>query len=259
MVSTKLPRDSSDSMSTATETLKEEQQLLATLSSPERLSWAVNRFEGRFALTTSFGIQSAVLLHMLSNLKDGESVPVIWVDTGYLPKETYQYSETLQELLNIRLVVAQSSISPARMEAVEGRLWETGSVQDLEAYHRIRKVEPLEQAFSSLDIRCWASGVRRGQTNHRGQMTWLDPIRGRLSLRPLLDWTPKDVFYYMQNNDLPQHPLFERGYSTVGDWHSSGPDADSLSGRETRFGGLKQECGIHLPSHAVEGMMGDGI
>ena len=96
MVSTKLPRDSSDSMSTATETLKEEQQLLATLSSPERLSWAVNRFEGRFALTTSFGIQSAVLLHMLSSLKDGDSVPVIWVDTGYLPEETYQYSETLQ-------------------------------------------------------------------------------------------------------------------------------------------------------------------
>ena len=61
--------------------LKEEQQLLATLSSPERLSWAVNRFEGHFALTTSFGIQSAVLLHMLSGLKDGDSVPVIWVDT----------------------------------------------------------------------------------------------------------------------------------------------------------------------------------
>ena len=90
-------------------------------------------------------------------------------------------------------------------------------------------------------------------------MTWLDPIRGRLSLRPLLDWTAKDVFYYMQNNDLPQHPLFDKGYSTVGDWHSSGPDADSLNGRKTRFGGMKQECGIHLPSDAVEGLMGDGI
>ena len=259
MVSTKLPRDSSDSMSSAPGMMNEEREILSALSASERLSWAVNRFEGRFALTTSFGIQSAVLLHMLSCLKNGDLVPVIWVDTGYLPEETYLYSETLQKLLNIRLVVAQSSMSPARMEAVEGRLWETGSVQDLEIYHRIRKVEPLEQAFSSLGIQCWASGVRRGQTDHRDQMTWLDPIRGRLSLRPLLDWTAKDVFYYMQNNDLPQHPLFDKGYSTVGDWHSSGPDADSLNGRKTRFGGMKQECGIHLPSDAVEGLMGDGI
>ena len=259
MVTTKLPRDSSDSMSTVPPLLNEDRKVLATLSAQERLEWAANRFEGRFALTTSFGIQSAVLLHMVSRLKNAESVPVIWVDTGYLPTETYQYVETLQKLLNIRLVVAQSSISPARMEAVQGRLWETGSVQDLELYHRIRKVEPLEQAFSSLQIECWASGVRRGQTDLRDLMTWLDPIRGRLSLRPVLDWSPKDVYYYMQSNDLPQHPLFEQGYSTVGDWHSSGPDAGSASGRDTRFGGLKQECGIHLPSDAVEGMMGDGI
>ena len=90
-------------------------------------------------------------------------------------------------------------------------------------------------------------------------MTWLDPIRQRLSLRPLLTWTPKDVFYYMQEHELPQHPLFDQGYSTVGDWHSSGPDGAELSGRDTRFGGLKQECGIHVPQESAEGMMGDGI
>jgi len=85
-------------------------------------------------------------------------------------------------------------------------------------------------------------------------MTSLDPIRGRMSLRPLLEWTSRDVFYYMQENDLPQHPLFEKGYSTVGDWHSSGPDGLEATGRDTRFAGLKQECGIHVP-----GVMGDGI
>jgi phosphoadenosine phosphosulfate reductase len=101
--------------------------------------------------------------------------------------------------------------------------------------------------------------VRRGQTDHRRAMTVLDPIRERLSLRPLLDWTQKDIYYYMQDNNLPQHPLFEQGYSTVGDWHSSAPDGAELSGRNTRFGGLKQECGIHVPQEAVEGLMGDGI
>ena len=232
---------------------------LDALTPQQRLAWAVDRFGDRFALTTSFGIQSSVLLHMLSELPEAADVPVIWVDTGYLPPETYQYAETLQQRLNIRLVVAQSPISPARMEALHGRLWETGDVKDLEVYLQIRKVEPLERALADLDVQCWASGVRRGQTEHRRQMTWLDPIRQRLSLRPLLTWTPRDVFYYMQEHELPQHPLFDQGYSTVGDWHSSGPDGAELSGRDTRFGGLKQECGIHVPQESAEGMMGDGI
>jgi len=239
--------------------LEEFRGALEPLTPQGRLAWALQRFGGAFALTTSFGIQSSVLLHMLSQLPDGADVPVIWVDTGYLPEETYRYSEQLVEQLKIRLVVAQGSLSPARMEALHGRLWETGQVDDLELYHRIRKVEPLEKALEDLQVSCWASGVRRGQTDHRRLMSWLDPIRERLSLRPLLDWTPKDIFYYMQANNLPQHPLFEQGYSTVGDWHSSGPDGASLSGRDTRFGGLKQECGIHLPEEAVEGLMGDGI
>ena len=241
------------------EDLDASRQALEDLQPAERLAWALDQFGEGFALTTSFGIQSAVLLHMLSQLPGGSSVPVIWVDTGYLPPETYHYSEQLRERLKIRLVVAQSPISPARMEALHGRLWETGSLSDLETYHRIRKVEPLEEALETLKVSCWASGVRRGQTDHRRSMTWLDPIRDRLSLRPLLDWTHRDVYYYMQDNDLPQHPLFDQGYSTVGDWHSSGPDGGDSSGRDTRFGGLKQECGIHVPQEAVENLMGDGI
>ena len=241
------------------EDLDASRQALEGLQPAERLAWALDQFGEGFALTTSFGIQSAVLLHMLSQVPGGSSVPVIWVDTGYLPPETYQYSEQLRERLKIRLVVTQSPMSPARMEALQGRLWETGSLSDLETYHRIRKVEPLEEALETLKVSCWASGVRRGQTDHRRSMTWLDPIRDRLSLRPLLDWTHRDVYYYMQDNDLPQHPLFDQGYSTVGDWHSSGPDGGDSSGRDTRFGGLKQECGIHVPQEAVENLMGDGI
>ena len=232
---------------------------LKPMSPQDRLAWAYQRFGSGFALTTSFGIQSAVLLHMLSQLPDGDAIPVIWVDTGYLPEETYHYSAQLTELLKIRLVVAQSAMSPARMEALHGRLWETGKLDDLERYHQIRKVEPLDRALAQLDVSCWASGVRRVQTDHRRSMTLLDPIRERLSLRPLLDWTQKDIYYYMQDNNLPQHPLFEQGFSTVGDWHSSAPDGSDLSGRNTRFGGLKQECGIHVPQEAVEGLMGDGI
>lgn len=225
---------------------------LRSLSALERMHWGLETFGDGFALTTSFGIQAAVSLHLVSQLE--RPVPVIWVDTGYLPPETYQYSQLLVEHLGLKLHVAQSGVSPARMEALHGRLWETGQVEDLETYHRIRKVEPLDRALNDLKVTCWASGVRGGQTDHRKAMEPVQLVRGRWALRPLLDWNNRDVFYYMQENGLPQHPLFDKGYSTVGDWHSSAPDDGSTSGRATRFGGLKQECGIHLP-----GMAGEGI
>lgn len=222
-----------------------------------RLAWALDTFADGFCLTTSFGIQAAVLLHMVSSLGDsreGPGIPVIWVDTGYLPEETYRYAEELRQRLPLNLRVVQAELTPARMEALHGRLWESGRVEDLALYNRLRKVEPLDRALQEGKVRCWGSGVRGGQTNHRRTMTPLDPVRGLWSLRPLLSWTARDVYYYMERHHLPQHPLFAKGYSTVGDWHSSAADEGERSGRATRFGGLKEECGIHLP-----GLMGEGI
>ncbi len=230
---------------------------LESLDAIGRLHWAVRQFGDGFVMTTSFGIQSAVLLHLAHELARREGlapIPVLWVDTGYMPPETYQYAEQLCARLSIDLRVVQAQMSPARMEALHGRLWETGRVEDLQLYNHLRKVEPLDQACAALGVTCWASGVRGGQTDHRRGMSLLQPVRGAWALRPLLAWTSRDIYYYMQEYDLPQHPLFEKGYSTVGDWHSSAPDSDEVSGRATRFGGLKQECGIHLP-----GLMGEGI
>jgi len=230
--------------------------LLGSMGAADRLRWALDTFGNGLVITTSFGIQSAVLLHLVSQLMAERdcTIPVVWVDTGYLPPETYRYAQQLSQRLGLAPHVAQAELSPARMEALHGRLWETGEVEDLELYHRLRKVEPLDRALRVLAATCWASGVRDNQTDHRRSMTVLDPVRQRWSLRPLLSWSNRDVYYYMQEHDLPQHPLFEQGYSTVGDWHSSAPDDGSVSGRATRFGGLKQECGIHLP-----GLMGEGI
>jgi phosphoadenosine phosphosulfate reductase len=230
---------------------------LEPLDALGRMRWAAELFGDGMVMTTSFGIQSAVMLHMASELSIREGVepmPVLWVDTGYMPAETYRYVEQLRERLTLDLRVVQSEISPARMEALHGKLWESGRLEDLQLYNRLRKVEPLDRAFRELGVRCWGSGVRSNQTDHRRAMRVLDPVRGSWSLRPLLSWSNRDVYYYMQEHALPQHPLFEKGYSTVGDWHSSAPDDGSTSGRATRFGGIKQECGIHLP-----GLMGEGI
>jgi len=115
---------------------------LESRDSVARLRWGWDTFAEHFALTTSFGIQSAVLLHQLSQLTQslgGVKIPVIWVDTGYLPPETYRYAEQLLQRLPLDLRVVQSDLSPARMEAIHGRLWESSEAEDRQLYNQIRK------------------------------------------------------------------------------------------------------------------------
>ena len=225
--------------------LKKYNQNLLEMTAQEMLVWAHEKFENQFAITTSFGIQSSVLLNMISQSSLQEKIKIFWIDTGYLPPETYHYAEKLINDLSLEIEVLQSELSPARMEAQYGKLWETNKESDLDKYHELRKIKPLENGLEKYDIFCWASGVRSSQTENRKKMKFLDVIRQRLSLRPLLNWTNKDIFYYMEENNLPAHPLFIKGYSSVGDWHSSSPDGIETKGRDTRFRGIKQECGIH--------------
>ena len=164
-----------------------------------------------------------------------------------LTSEVFEFlADKITNKLSLNIEILQSEISPARMEALYGKLWESDKPEDLDKYHKIRKIDPLEKAFAKYSISCWASGVRKGQTKNRQSMSNVDFIRERLTLRPLLNWNKKDIFYYMEKHRLPQHPLFEKGYSTIGDWHSSEADNTNSKGRSTRFGGLSEECGIHL-------------
>ena len=93
--------------------IDETSKYLEKLDPQDQLQWAHEKFDEKFVLTTSFGIQSAVLLHMTVGLKPNDKPKVIWIDTGYLPKETYNYAEELTKLFELNLVVAQSPISPA--------------------------------------------------------------------------------------------------------------------------------------------------
>ena len=225
--------------------LKKYNQQLLDMTAQEILIWGYEKFGNQFAITTSFGIQSSVLLNILSQSGLQKKIKIFWIDTGYLPQETYHYAQKLINDLSLEIEVLQSELSPARMEALHGKLWETNKASDLDKYHELRKIKPLENALEKYNILCWASGIRSSQTEDRNKMKVLEFIRQRLSLRPLLNWTNKDIFYYMEENNLPAHPLFVKGYSSVGDWHSSRPDGIETKGRDTRFGGIKQECGIH--------------
>ncbi|TFH20910.1 MAG: phosphoadenylyl-sulfate reductase [Myxococcales bacterium] len=210
------------------------------------LEWASERFGDGLAVSTSFGIHSAAILHLVTAVR--ADTKVIWVDTGYLPTETYRYADELTQQLGLDLHVAQSPLSPARMEASYGKLWEKGDVASLDLYDRIRKVEPMKNALAELDVRAWIAGLRAEQTDHRRSLPAVGTQWGRTKILPILGWSSEQVHDYLRHNNLPFHPLHEQGYTTVGDWHSSRP-ANATDGheRETRFGGLKQECGLHLP------------
>ena len=215
----------------------------------EILAWAAETFGEGLVLSTSFGIQSAVMLHLVTQAVP--SLPVIWVDTGYLPPETYRFAEELRTRLDLNLHVAQAVLSPARMEALYGRLWERDDVESLNLYDRIRKVEPMQQALHELGATAWLSGLRADQTNYRRTLPVVGRQGERFKIFPILRWRAKDVHDYLKAYDLPVHPLFEQGYTTVGDAHSSRPpSAADPHERDTRFGGLKQECGLHLPDTA---------
>jgi phosphoadenosine phosphosulfate reductase len=215
------------------------------------VQWGHQTFGDGLVLSTSFGIQSAVMLHLVTQVVP--KIPVIWVDTGYLPVETYRFAEDLTALLDLNLKVYQSPLSPARMEAIHGRLWEQNDVAAFNRYDQIRKVEPMQRALNELGATAWLTGLRADQTNHRRSLDRVGIQDGRYKLMPILKWTAKQVYQYLVAHDLPYHPLFDKGYVTVGDWHSSRPiTAADANERDTRFKGLKQECGLHLPQSPEE-------
>ena len=215
------------------------------------VQWGHDTFGDGLVLSTSFGIQSAVMLHLVTQVVP--NIPVIWIDTGYLPVETYRFAEELSNRLRFNLKVYQSPLSPARMEALYGRLWEQHDVHALNRYDQIRKVEPMQRALTELNATAWLTGLRADQTDHRKSLERVGQQGGHYKLLPILKWTAKDLYQYLVAHDLPYHPLFDKGYVTVGDWHSSRPiTAADANDRDTRFKGLKQECGLHLPQSPEE-------
>ncbi len=215
---------------------------LEALSAQERVAWALAHLPGEFVLSSSFGIQAALMLHLVSQQKS--DVPVILTDTGYLFPETYQFIDQLTARLQLNLKVYRAELSAAWQEARYGKLWEQG-VEGIERYNQINKVEPMARALQELNAQTWFSGLRREQSGSRGNLPVLAIQRGRFKFLPVIDWSNKDVFYYFKEHDLPYHPLWEQGYLSVGDTHTTTKWEPGMSEEQTRFFGLKRECGLH--------------
>lgn len=224
---------------------------LEGLDARERVRWALEHLPAPFAVSTSFGAQAAVMLHLVST--EAPAIPVILVDTGYLFRETYKFADQLTARLNLNLHVVQSATSVAWFEARHGRLWEEG-VDGIERYNHLRKVEPMRRALDDLGIRTWFAGLRRSQSRTRTKLRPVSMQDHRWKVCPLHDWTDRTVFEYLKEHDLPYHPLWHKGYVSIGDWHTTRALAEAGDGEATRFFGLKRECGLHEFPDLPEGL-----
>ena len=218
---------------------------LRTLSAAARVERAAEMLPEARILSSSFGAQAAVSLHLVTRALPG--IPVVLIDTGYLFPETYRFVDELNARLRLNLKVYGPTQSAAWLEARHGKLWEQGA-QGIERYNRLHKVEPMQRALAELEVGTWFAGLRRQQSGTRAA---IEPVQrigpGRFKVHPIFDWSDRDVYDYLKRHGLPYHPLWERGYVSIGDWHTTrslseaGDDAEG-----TRFFGLQRECGLHL-------------
>ncbi len=215
---------------------------LIGMEAGERVAWVLDKLPGPHLLTSSFGVQAAVMLHLVTRIRP--RIPVVFVDTGYLFPETYRFVDELTRRLDLNLHVYRATLSPAWLEARHGRLWENG-MAGIEHYNRINKVEPMRRALRELDAGTWFAGLRREQSRSRGGLPVLMKKDGRFKAHPIIDWSERDVYRYLKRHRLPYHPLWDQGYVSVGDVHTTRPLTPGMLAEETRFFGLKRECGLH--------------
>lgn len=209
----------------------------------QRLRWAFDTLPGEHVLSSSFGAQSAAMLHLAT--RDCADLPVVLIDTGYLFPETYRFADELTEKLSLNLKVYRPQLGIAWMEARLGKIWEKG-VDGIVEYNQLRKVEPMRRALIELGARTWIAGLRRVQSTTRSNTQVLELRDGRWKLHPLVDWSDRDIWQYLKQNDLPYHPLWDQGYVSIGDVHTTRALDAGMRAEDTRFFGLKRECGLHF-------------
>lgn len=237
-----LPADPREAASAPPEAIAALNLQLEAMDAQARVQWALQNAPGTHVLSSSFGAQSAVTLHLLS--RQQPHIPVILVDTGYLFPETYRFADELAERLQLNLKVYRPLVSRAWMEARHGRLWEQGLV-GIEQYNNLRKVEPMKRALAELQAGTWFTGLRRAQSGSRSGTPILQKRDGRWKVNPIADWNDRDVWRYLKQHELPYHPLWEQGYVSIGDTHTTRRWEPGMREEDTRFFGLKRECGLH--------------
>jgi phosphoadenosine phosphosulfate reductase len=196
---------------------------------------------GDVAIVSSFGADSAVLLHLVAGIDPG--LPVYFLETGKHFPQTLAYVETLKQHLGLTNVTALRP-DPADLDRFDpdGTLWET----DPDSCCHIRKTEPLEPILEQYGG--WVTGRKRYQTKERGVLPHFELTSDdRIKINPLAYWSDADVVAYRNEHHLPEHPLYAQGYKSIGCAPCTSAIAEGEDARAGRWRGLdKKECGIHF-------------
>lgn len=212
------------------------------------VEWSIAQFGDDVVMSSSFGEQAAVMLHLATRVKP--DIRIIFVDTGYLFPETYQFMEDLRHRFNLNVWTYRTLNDPIAYLHRAGEL-NPFERKDVVACCAANKNEPFGRAFQQLKPKAWLRGTRREQTEERKSFRFIDWDKRykAYAISPILNWTSKDVGMYMKKYDLPYHPLVEKGYPSIGCnpltcTRNVLPGEDPRSGRWSGTG--KTECGINV-------------
>jgi phosphoadenosine phosphosulfate reductase len=212
------------------------------------IAWAAERFGPDLVMWSSFGAESATLIHMATRIQP--QIRIIFIDTGYLFAETHRFMEQLRLRFALNIWTYRTLNDPfAYLHAAgeENPAWR----KDIDGCCAANKNEPTERAMRELAPRAWLRGIRRSQAQTRQAASVIE-WSGRYNayaISPLLNWTTRQVHEYMKQHDLPHHPLWEKGYLSIGCnplscTRAVTADEDPRAGRWAGRG--KLECGINL-------------
>jgi phosphoadenosine phosphosulfate reductase len=215
---------------------------------PEIVQWATAQFGDQLVMSSSFGAESAMLIHMA--VQHQPDIRIIFVDTGYLCPVPHGFMETLRQRFNLNVWSYRTRNDPIawlRAAGEENPEWR----KDVDACCAANKNEPMERAMRELRPKAWLRGIRRNQAQTRQAARFIEwSARYEChAISPLLNWTSRDIFGYMKQHDLPYHPLYEKGYASIGcnPLSCTRPIQIGEDPRSGRWAGTgKIECGINV-------------
>ena len=224
--------------------------VLDTYTPRQIVDWAADEFQDGLVMSSSFGAESALLIHMATRVKP--DIRVIVVDTGYLFPETHQFLESLRHRFDLNIWTYRTRQDPIRY-LLDANETDPTFRNNVEACCAVNKNEPFDRAIAELKPRAWLRGIRRNQADTRADrkpVEWSKRFNC-YAVSPLLSWSRKDIYQYMKQHDLPYHPLFDQGYASIGcnPLSCTRPIQIGEDPRAGRWAGTgKLECGLHLES-----------
>ena len=221
-------------------------QEFETATPQEIMSWAIATFPTGLVQTSAFSM--LVTVNMLyEELKPTPSVPVLFLDTLHHFPETLETVDRANVRYNLNLHVYQAVGANSR-EAFAARYGDELWRRDVDRFHYLTKVEPLQRALEDLQVRAWITGRRRDQSTFRQDMPILElDADGRLKINPLANWSRKELWNYTFKHHVPYNPLLDQGYTSIGDEPLTTAIQAGEHERAGRWrGSAKTECGIHV-------------